>query len=283
MTSPRRSILVTGASKGIGFACVKRFTEGGFRVFAGVRSDTDAHVLVRQLGANVVPVRMDVTNTQQIDGAMATVRNRSGDAPLIGVVSNAGIAVLGPLEFLPVERLRAQMEVNVLGAVNVVRASLPLLRQSTGRVVFMGSAAGRSALPMAGAYGASKHALVAVANTMRVELAPAGIHVAIVEPGVVTTPIWETAMEGWARVRSEMADEVDVYYGSWIRALLRRADAGVKGRPPDDVARVVEHALTSARPRARYTVGRDARLRLWLERLPWRLRDRLIKKGMESA
>lgn len=280
---PNRSVLITGASKGIGKACTEHLVTRGYRVFAGVRTDADAHGLVTSLGKGVVPVLADVTNPRQVEDMVETIRARSGEYPLAGVVSNAGVAVLGPLEFLPADRLRNQLEINVVGAVRVVQSVLPLLRQTTGRVVFMGSIAGRSSLPMAGAYGASKFALEAVADTMRVELAPAGIHVAIVEPGVISTPIWETATDAWAQTRSEMEDEVDVYYGSWIRALLRRAEAGVTGGQPSDVARVVEHALTASRPRARYVVGRDARMRLWLERLPWRLRDRLIRKGVERA
>jgi NAD(P)-dependent dehydrogenase (short-subunit alcohol dehydrogenase family) len=189
---------------------------------------------------------------------------------LHGLVNNAGVAVAGPLEFLPPDELRRQLEVNVVGQLRVTQLVLPALRRVRGRVVNMGSISGLNALPFLGAYAMSKFALEAMTDALRVELAPWGIHVSIVEPGTIKTPIW-------TRERPDPPPEAGPLYGSRIEAFRRLAlERGSQGAPPEVVAEVVEHALTSSKPRTRYLVGRDAKLRARVERLPDRLRDRLI-------
>jgi NAD(P)-dependent dehydrogenase (short-subunit alcohol dehydrogenase family) len=189
---------------------------------------------------------------------------------LHGLVNNAGVAVAGPLEFLPPEELRRQLEVNVVGQLRMTQLCLPALRTGRGRVVNMGSISGLNALPLLGAYAMSKFALEAMTDALRVELAPWGIHVAIVEPGTIKTPIW-------TRERPQPPPEAAPLYGARIDAFRRLAvERGSAGAPPEVVADAVEHALTSARPRTRYLVGRDAKLRARVERLPDRIRDRVI-------
>jgi NAD(P)-dependent dehydrogenase (short-subunit alcohol dehydrogenase family) len=189
---------------------------------------------------------------------------------LHGLVNNAGIAVAGPLEFLPDDELRRQLEVNVVGQLRVTQLCLPALRTSRGRVVNMGSISGLNALPLLGAYAMSKFALEAMTDALRIELAPWGIHVAIVEPGTIKTPIW-------TRERPDPPPEGIALYGARIDAFRKLAvKRGTAGAPPEDVAAAVEHALTAARPHTRYLVGRDAKLRARVERLPDRLRDRVI-------
>lgn len=193
-------------------------------------------------------------------------------AELDGLVNNAGIAVAGPLEFLPAEELRRQLEVNVVGQMRMVQLLLPALRASRGRIVTVGSISGRSALPFLGAYAMSKFALEAMTDALRVELRPWGIHVAIVEPGTIKTPMW-------TRERPDPPAEAVELYGARIAAFAefaRKRSQG--GAPADAVAEVVEDALTADRPRARYLVGRDARLRAGVERLPNRIRDRVYKR-----
>jgi NAD(P)-dependent dehydrogenase (short-subunit alcohol dehydrogenase family) len=247
-----RKVLITGASSGIGAACAVRMRERGWRVLAGVRTAGTAPEGTEE-------VLLDVTDPPSLDI----------DA-LHGLVNNAGIAVAGPLEFLPAEELRRQLEVNVVGQLRVTQLCLPALRAGRGRVVNMGSISGINALPLLGAYAMSKFALEAMTDALRVELAPWGIHVAIVEPGTIKTPIW-------TRERPDPSPEARALYGARIDAFRKLAvKRGTAGAPPKDVADAVEHALTETKPRTRYLVGRDAKLRARVERLPDRVRDRLI-------
>jgi NAD(P)-dependent dehydrogenase (short-subunit alcohol dehydrogenase family) len=168
----------------------------------------------------------------------------------------------------------------------VTQACLPLLRRArsganpdhrAGRIVFMSSISGRSALPFTGAYAASKFALEAAADALRIELRPFGIRVSLIEPGVIATPIWETARAAGARNIERMPAQVQEYYGRALNALDQRAANGMKGLPPEKVAELVSHALTARRPKLRYLIGRDAKTRLWLQRLlPASVKDRIV-------
>jgi NAD(P)-dependent dehydrogenase (short-subunit alcohol dehydrogenase family) len=249
-------VLVTGASSGIGEACAIRLRDSGWRVLAGVRSAGDAPEGTEETIFDVTePPRLELDE-------------------LHGLVNNAGIAVAGPLEFLPVDELRRQLEVNVVAQLAVTQSVLPALRRARGRVVNMGSISGRSALPLMGPYAMSKFALEAMNDSLRVELEPWGIHVAIIEPGTIKTPIW-------TRERPDPPEAARELYGDRIDAFRRTAvERGTKGAPPDDVALAVEHALTAGRPRTRYVVGRDAKLRARVERLPDRMRDRVFVRRL---
>jgi NAD(P)-dependent dehydrogenase (short-subunit alcohol dehydrogenase family) len=261
-----RTVLVTGASTGIGRACAERLARSGWRVLAGVRREGDAPAATEE-------VLLDVTDAEEIAAAAAGVDE------LHGLVNNAGIALAIPVEFVPLDELRRQLEINVVGQIAVSQAVLPALRRARGRIVFMGSIAGRSALPFLAPYAASKHALEAVADSLRVELRPFGMHVTIVEPGTIATPIWTKSAARADDLVSRLPPALGELYGSRI-AVLRRvaAERGAGGASADDVAAVVERALTAGRPRARYVVGRDARIRGGIERLPDRLRDRVYER-----
>ena len=264
--SHKRTALVTGASTGIGEACALRLVRGGWRVFAGVRRQGDAP-------AGTEEVLLDVTD----DGQIRAVADRIEE--LDGLVNNAGIALAVPLEFVPLDDLREQLEVNVVGQVALTQAFLPHLRRRRGRVVFMGSIAGRSSLPFLGPYGASKHALEAIADSLRLELQPFGIAVTIVEPGTIATPIWTKSAARADALRERLPPDVEQLYGARIDAFRRfAAKRGSRGASADAVAEVVEHALTAPRPPARALVGRDARIRAGVERLPDRLRDRVYAR-----
>jgi NAD(P)-dependent dehydrogenase (short-subunit alcohol dehydrogenase family) len=277
------SILVTGAAKGIGQACVLRLARAGHRVFAGVRKPEDGQALISQASGTVVPVILEVTNTDHIAALRETLEKQLGSSGLAGVVNNAGIAVAGPLEFLPLDALRNQLEVNVIGQIAVTQSVLPLIRRERGRIVNIGSVSGRSALPMTGPYAASKFALEALTDALRVELRPWGIEVVIIEPGVIATPIWETSLAAAQKIGAAMPQQALEYYGRIIEGVTKRAVSGTaRGLPPDRVAQVVEHALFAKKPRTRYVVGRDARARLLLERLPDRTRDAIIARKLEN-
>lgn len=265
-------MLVTGASSGIGEACAVRLGAGGWRVFGGVRAPEDAEVL-RARG--IEPLSLDVTDAGQIAAAAETV-----GAELDGLVANAGIAVAAPLELVPLDELRRQLEVNVVGQIAVVQALLPALRRSRGHVVLMGSIGGRSALPFLGPYAASKHALEAFADVLRVELEPWGIGVSIVEPASVRTAIWTKGAAHADALREATSPAAAELYAERMAKFKSVALKRGPGVDPDVVAKVVEHALTASRPKARYVIGRDAHLRAWIERLPTRLRDRILARAL---
>jgi NAD(P)-dependent dehydrogenase (short-subunit alcohol dehydrogenase family) len=265
-------VVVTGASSGIGEACALRLARTGRRVLAGVRAGADAE---RLRGQGVEPVMLDVTDPASI----AAAAERLEGGPLHGLVNNAGIAVSMPLEFLPLAELRRQLEVNLVGQVAVTQAFLPHLRDARGRIVNVGSIAGHSALPFLGAYAASKHALEAVTDALRIELQPFGIEVVIVEPGSIATPMWRKGAEGFQRLAADMPADLGRLYGGRMEAFRRAAAAAAqRGEPAENVAAVVERALDAERPKTRYLVGRDARRRARVERLPDRLRDRVYER-----
>ena len=268
-----RSVLVTGASTGIGRATALLLHERGFRVFAGVRKDADAEALA---AAGLEPLILDVTNEQHIAGAATTIEESGGG--LYGLVNNAGIASAAPLEFVPVADLRHQLEVNVVGQVAVTQAVLPLLRASRGRIINVTSIGGLIAGQMLGPYNASKFALEAVTHVLRQELAPWGIEVIAIEPGVIATPIWSTSAASADRMLEPRLAEVTELYGAQIEAAQRMAaNATTAGIPAEEVAAVIERALTAKRPKTRYPVGTDAKVgSAVLARLPDRTRDRLL-------
>jgi NAD(P)-dependent dehydrogenase (short-subunit alcohol dehydrogenase family) len=261
-----RTALVTGASSGIGEACAVQLASAGWRVLAGVRRAGDAPEGTEE-------VLLDVTVPEQIRAAAGLVDQ------LDGLVNNAGIAIAAPVEFVPPEELRHQLEVNLVGQVAVTQAFLPALRRTRGRIVFMGSIAGRSALPFLSPYAASKHALEALADSLRLELRPFGIHVSIVEPGTIKTAIWARSAKRADELIAGSDGELGELYGERIAAFREVAlKRGAAGAPAEKVAKVVLEALTAERPHTRYLIGRDARLRAGFERLPDRLRDRIYER-----
>jgi len=275
VTAATRRVLVTGTSTGIGEATALRLARGGWRVLAGVRTIADAERLRAAAEDRLEPVTIDITEPATI----AAAADGLGGEPLHGLVNNAGTAFAMPLEFIPLDELRRQLEVNLVGQVAVTQALLPNLRSAQGRVVNVGSIAGRSSLPFLGAYAASKHALEAVTDALRVELRPFGIAVTVVEPGTIATAIWQKSGERFQHIAAEMPAELSELYGERLAAFREAAAAaGRRAEPADDVAIVVERALTTKRPKARYLVGRDARRRALVERLPTRLRDSVYRR-----
>jgi len=268
------TIVVTGASTGIGEATARHMASLGYEVFAGVRKDSDAE---RLSGGGITPLKLDVADQASIDAAAAQVT-----VPLAGLVNNAGVAVTGPLEFLPVTELRNQLEINVIGQVAVTQAFLPRIREGRGRIVNISSIGGRFALPLAGPYAASKFALEAISDSLRRELRPWGIHVSVVEPGGVATPIWGKGGDAAQDLMKDMPPEVMERYGEVIEKLQSEAARiASEGMPPLDVAKVIEHALTASKPKTRYLVGRDAKLRARMAKiLPDRVLDAAVGRAL---
>ncbi|MBV8152205.1 MAG: SDR family oxidoreductase [Candidatus Eremiobacteraeota bacterium] len=279
----RLAVLVTGASTGIGAVTAESLARTGFLTFAGVRTEVDAARIDRSAGVhpNLRAIRLDVSDAGSIRRAAGEIAE-SG-LPLHGLVNNAGIAVAGPVEFVPLEEWRRQFEVNLFGAIAVTQALLPLVRAARGRVVFVGSISGRFSVPYLAPYCASKFALRAVADALRLETFPMQVRVSLVEPGSVRTPIWA---KGRAR-KDEMlaripADAPEVYRRA-LEVVVRQSEREeALGFAPERVAAAILHALTARRPRARYLLGGRARARAILSLFPSALADRIVLNALRQ-
>ncbi len=271
------AIVVTGASSGIGEDAARTFARRGYVVYAGVRNDADA-ARVATLHDNVRPVLLDVTNPAQIAAAAETVAQRA--IPLRALVNNAGIAVGGPLEFLPVDELRRVFEVNVFGQIAVTQAMLPFLRQTRGRIVFVGSISGRITAPFLGPYSSSKFALRALTDALRLELGSAGIAVSLIEPGSVKTPIWQKGRDSRARLLGRLPPQALERYGGALDKLFAATEAE-EGRamPVEVVTRAIVEAVNAKKPRTNAILGGPAKAGSILALLPTAWRDRLIRRS----
>lgn len=276
----RGSVVVTGASTGIGRATVKALVGGGFHVYATVRRGDDAASLGADFGMAVTPLTVDLLDESSVRAAGAAV---CAAGPLVGLVNNAGAALPGPLEHLPIEVFRRQLELNLTAQLLVTQVMMPALRRSAeqggdARIVFVGSIAGRIAGPVLGAYHSAKHGVVGLAGTLRAELAPFGIQVILVEPGAIATPIWVRALASGEELEASNPEGF-ARYASQLRGARTRARRGAAtGLDPSVPARVVLDSLTRARPRPRRTVGRDAATVAVLVRLlPFRLVYRISR------
>jgi NAD(P)-dependent dehydrogenase (short-subunit alcohol dehydrogenase family) len=251
-----KSVLVTGASTGIGRATVRELADQGWRVFAGVRNEEDARALAAEPG-EVVPIDLDVREQDQIEAAREQIAALGGGL-LDGLVNNAGIGIAGPLEALSPDALREILDVNVVGQVAVTRAFLPLLRRGGGRVLFVGSVGGRVAFPFAAPYHVSKFALEAIADCLRGELAGQNVSVGLIQPGPIKTPIWMKSREQVEDLREQLEGEQRELYDAPLRKFERQlSSANEKGTEPAKVAAKIADALGGSG--SRYPVGRGVR------------------------
>ncbi len=276
-----KSVVVTGASTGIGWGTAKILIENGFQVFGGVRKEGDAERLRTEFGASFTPLLLDVTDPQAPFAAARTVSAALGKDTLFGLVNNAGIAVPGPLLYLTPEEMRRQFDVNVTGQLTVTQAFAPLLgadpeRQGTrGRVVMISSVGGRRAFPFMGPYAASKFALEGLSEALRREFMLLGIEVVVIAPGAVVTKIWDKA---------EAEDVTRFANTPYASALARMRETMTKmgraGLAPEDLGRAVLHALTTPKPKVRYVVTRQKFQEFMMDVLPKRWLDRMIAKQL---
>ncbi|HET7508705.1 MAG TPA: SDR family oxidoreductase [Solirubrobacterales bacterium] len=275
-----RSVLVTGASTGIGRATALRLDGAGWRVFAGFRDPADGESLRAEGSERIVPVQLDVTEPEQIAAAAARVEEEA-EGGLHGLVNNAGVAIPGPLETIPLDDFRRQLEVNLVAYVAMTQALLPQIRRAEGRVVFLSSIGGRIAFPFGGPYHASKFGTEAIGDVFRQELRPWGLRVAIVEPGSIDTPIWERGQRKATEIEAK-APGTELLYGSAIEKFRKVIqDTAERGIPPEKVAKAIAHALESSRPKTRYLVGLDAKVQARLKPLiPTPLFDRIVARTL---
>jgi NAD(P)-dependent dehydrogenase (short-subunit alcohol dehydrogenase family) len=277
------AVLITGSSSGIGAACALGLDQRGFRVFAGVRSEAAGQRLRQQASPRLTPVMLDVTATASIAAAAATLGDALGSRGLAGLVNNAGVAVCGPLETLPLGELRRQLEVNCIGPLAMTQAMLPLLRAARGRIVNVSSANGALAPPYMGPYAASKFALEALSDALRLELRKTGIKVCLVEPGVIATPIWEKSIDATDQLLGRLPPEAVEFYRADLEALRHSARRlAAAARPVQSVVQAVVHALSAVRPKTRYFGDWQTRLCFkGLKMVPDPLRDWIVRRGLE--
>ena len=277
-----RSVVVTGASTGIGHATAKLLLDKGFKVFGSVRKQADADRLKNELGANFTPLLFDITDEAAVLAAARDVRAALAGETLAGLVNNAGIAVAGPVLELSADQFRRQMDVNVIGPIIATQAFGPLLgsdpqlRGPKGRVVMISSVAGKNGNPLTPAYAASKHALEGLSESLRRELMLFGIDVIIIAPGPVKTPIWGKGQE---------AVNTDNYKNSPYLPALQKVSAYMKqldsiGLPPEKIAERVFDALTLSHPKVRYQIAPDPLRHIVTSYLPKRMVDRIIAKRL---
>jgi NAD(P)-dependent dehydrogenase (short-subunit alcohol dehydrogenase family) len=276
-----QSVVITGASTGIGWATAKLLLQRGFRVFGSVRKPADADRLRAEFGANFIPLLFDVTNEAAVLAAAREVRAALGGETLFGLVNNAGVAVAGPVLELAADEFRRQMDVNVIGPIISTQAFGPLLgsdpslKGPRGRIVMISSVAGKNGNPLSAAYAASKHAIEGLSESLRREMMLFGIDVIIIAPGAVKTPIWSKA------------EEVDIsaYKNSPFFPALERIrkfmlQLGETGLPAEKIAEAIAEALTSASPKVRYQITPDPMRHLMTAVLPKRMVDRIIAKRL---
>lgn len=274
------SVLITGASSGIGRACALDLDRHGWRVFAGYRKQADAEALSRDASGRLVTVQLDVTDAAQIAAAERLIAEAVGPQGLRGLVNNAGIPVAGPLEFVALDDLRHQLEVNLIGQVAVTQAMLPHLRAAQGRIANMTSVGGRVATPFFAPYSASKFALEGVGDSLRRELHDFGIWVASVEPGSIATGIWDKGRQEGDDLVARRGGEIErVYPGKIARFRDLARKTGDRGVDPQIVADAVRDLMTARKPKARYLIGTDAKQMVWAQRLlPTRAFDAIVRR-----
>lgn len=269
----KRSVVITGAGSGIGNACARLLGKAGWNVFAGVRTQADVDRMKQDPPQNTFPIQIDITSSESLQRAAKIVTERLDGRELWALVNNAGISIAGPLEFLPLEKLRYQLEVNLIGQIAAVQSFLPLIRKARGRIVNISSISGVISPPFTGPYAASKHALEGITDALRMELRPWGIRVSLIEPGEISTPIWTKTRDSARKMLAEYSSDAVQLYSPGFEIIDK---LNVHGTSPDVVACAVMHAIESRNPKIRYFIGKDAKLVALLSHLPASIKDRVI-------
>jgi len=261
MEAHQKAVFISGASSGIGRSCASRLAESGFKVFAGVRTTEAAESIAAMAPGKILPIHIDITRKEDIAAVSDMLRSEN----LFGIVNNAGTAALGPFEFMPIDAIREQFEVNFFGHVAVTQALLPILRKNgSGRIINISSLSGYVAFPFFGAYACSKFAIEAFSNALRRELKPWKILISLIEPGNFNTAIWQKSFAAAKQAANLFPSEADQYYPMHLHKFRRTGD-NLDG--PLAVADAVRKALTVHRPKIRYRIGSDATRYAFLKRI----------------
>jgi NAD(P)-dependent dehydrogenase (short-subunit alcohol dehydrogenase family) len=251
----------------------------GFHVFATIRRPQDGEALQRDAPGQLTPLLMDVTNPEQITSAYQTVSDHLAERGLDALINNAGVGVAWPLELVPLDKFRSQFEINVDGQLAVTQAFLPLIRRAAGRVIMIGSIADRITPPFVGPLAASKHALLALTEALRLELAPWNIHVVLIEPGNIRTEAGDKFNNDATAALQQFGPVGRALYADAFHSMTSRFGARYRrGSAPEVVAAIVVKAVEAARPKARYLVGKDAHLFAMVAKLPPSLLDPIRRR-----
>lgn len=277
-TNNRGAIIITGASTGIGKFCALYLDQLGFKVFAGVRQESDGAKLVEESSHRIIPVIIDITKMETIYNASKKIDALVGEAGIVGLINNAGIVITGPLELLPINLLRKQLDVNIIGHLAVIQQFLPLIKKARGRIINISSVSGKVTFPYLGAYCASKHAMESLTDALRMELSRFGIYVSLIEPGNIKTPIWEKAIKDIDEFLANISSEAIGFYNPDIKGMqkitLKMKDTGIS---PQYVCNIIRKALLSKKPRTRYIVRFNTHILIFLNRLlPDKFWDKLV-------
>ena len=278
MVANERTVVITGASTGIGKATALHLDQLGFKVFAGVRKEADGEALMRVASDRLTPILLDVTDADSIAAAVSTVAQATS-GKLFSLINNAGLSLNGPLELVPLADMKQLLDVNVLGVLATAKAFIPMLREHKGRLINISSGHGLLAIPDKSVYAASKFALQAISDSLRLELKPFGVSVSYLVVGKVDTAVLGKIEADRAKMIAAADPELANLY-SPLLAFFDNEVKGLPGIPPSEVAKVVAQALTAKRPKARYLVGPGARKMKNLARLPVGLRDRLMYQAI---
>ncbi|MDJ0713618.1 MAG: SDR family oxidoreductase [Prochloraceae cyanobacterium] len=272
------SVVISGASSGIGQACAIHLDKLGYQVFAGVRKEIDGQNLINKSSGRIIPIILDVTDETSIKKAIYRVKKILGSKGLTALINNAAIVIPGALEYIPVSKLRKQLEVNVIGLLSLTQACLPLLRKVSGRIINMGSQNGKFSPPFLGTYSASKFAVEALTDALRVELQPWGMHVSVVEPGAIKTPVWKKCTNDGLQIFNSFPKEVKQLYSLGFDVMYKAAlESAETAIPCEIVAKTVEKILTAKKPKTRYVIGLDAKITILLSQImPDRLFDKIL-------
>ena len=270
-----KSIVITGASSGIGRAAALRLARKGWRVFAAVRKESDGHAIRRDAGGRLETILLDVTDHESVDRAARDVTERLAGSGLDGLFNNAGIGKISPVEYTPLEQMREIFEIDLFGQIAVIQAFLPLIRKAKGRIVNNGSVGDHITPPFGGSLASAKAAFASMSAALRLEVRPQGIEVCVIEPGSINTPAVEKTLGGVEQTISKFPPQGAALYGDAMRRMAQTlARNEHAGSPPEVVAEVVERALTDPNPRTRYPAGKDSvKLTLLARLLPEKLLD----------
>ncbi len=277
-TNSSKSIFITGSARGIGKASALLLDSLGYKVFAGVRREQDAAEIKSKASNNLVPVIMEISDKDSINMGARYIESIVEDRGLYALVNNAGIVVAGPLEFIPLDLVRRQLEVNFIGHLAVTQSLMPLIRKGGGRVVNISSKEGIVAMPYIGPYCASKFALEAFSNSLRMELKPWNIPVSVIEPGTIATEIIQRSIDDAEECISNLPRHASAMYESCFNKARKAADRIASAAiPVESVAKVVAKVLAAKKPKLRYTVGLDSRaLSIMARLLPDWILDKII-------